>query len=236
MKAEKTIARRRFLMMAGGALFMGNATRAGYAYFVKELQERTVEKNRFTFDHKTGLIDWETGKKEDYRLHIDGLVKQAKFFSYQDLRSIPQTRQVADFHCVEGWSVPDIRWGGFRFGEILQRIEVKPQASHVVFHSLAKTNSSPKGQDHYIESFPISELVDSGRRIMLVLDMNQKPLPVEHGAPLRLIAPYDLGYKSIKYVTRIEFTEDARPGWWTLANPIYAIEARVPQNRLRKND
>jgi DMSO/TMAO reductase YedYZ molybdopterin-dependent catalytic subunit len=51
---------------------------------------------------------------------------------------------------------------------------------------------------------------------------------------LRLIAPYDLAYKSIKFVTRIEFTQKARPGWWTLANPIYPMEARVPNSRLRK--
>jgi DMSO/TMAO reductase YedYZ molybdopterin-dependent catalytic subunit len=64
--------------------------------------------------------------------------------------------------------------------------------------------------------------------------MDRKPLPEEYGGPLRLIAPYDLGYKSIKFVSRIEFIKGARPGWWTLANPIYTIEARVQKNRLRR--
>jgi DMSO/TMAO reductase YedYZ molybdopterin-dependent catalytic subunit len=64
--------------------------------------------------------------------------------------------------------------------------------------------------------------------------MNGKPLTHEHGAPLRLISPYDLGYKSIKYVTGIDFVKTAQPGWWTLANPIYPANAPVPASRLRK--
>jgi DMSO/TMAO reductase YedYZ molybdopterin-dependent catalytic subunit len=222
--------------MAGGLLFMANVPSSIYAYFVKKLPERTVERDRFTFNARKGLIEWKEGKQEEYRLTVDGLVKEARTFSYRDLQSIPQSEQISDFHCVEGWSVPDIQWSGFQFKDILRLVEAKPQATHIVFHSFGKTSSSPDGQDHYIESFPISELVDPGREILLVLNMNQHPLPEEHGAPLRLIAPYDLAYKSIKFITRIEFAKDVRPGWWTLANPIYSIEARVPGERLRKKN
>jgi DMSO/TMAO reductase YedYZ molybdopterin-dependent catalytic subunit len=66
--------------------------------------------------------------------------------------------------------------------------------------------------------------------------MNDSHLPEEHGAPLRLIAPYNLAYKSIKFISRIEFFRGEQPGWWTLANSIYSIEARVPAQRLRKRD
>jgi DMSO/TMAO reductase YedYZ molybdopterin-dependent catalytic subunit len=79
---------------------------------------------------------------------------------------------------------------------------------------------------------PISELLDPARKIILVLNLNDKPLLEEHGAPLRVISPYDLGYKSIKFVNRIEFIKGERPGWWTLANPKYSVKARVPQDRL----
>ena len=207
-----------------------------YAFFIDKLPERTVEKGNFKFNRGTGQIEWEGGKKEQYRLVVDGLVKEAKRFSYEELKSLPHLEQISDFHCVEGWSVKDIRWGGFRFKEIIGRIEPLPEATHVVFHSFGKTGSAPKGQDHYIESFPISELLEPEREIILVLRMNNNPLPEEHGAPLRLIAPYDLAYKSIKFISRIEFSQGEKPGWWTLANPIYTIEARVPANRLRKGD
>jgi len=205
-----------------------------YAFFVNSLPVRTVEKGNFKFNTEMSLIEWEKGKNEEYRLVVNGLVKEKKSFSYEDLKSFPQVEQVSDFHCVEGWSVKDIKWGGFRFKEILSQVEPKPPATHIVFHSFGKTGSAPQGQRRYIESFPISELLDPEREILLVLNMNNNPLPEEHGAPLRLIAPYDMAYKSIKFISRIEFSRWEKAGWWTLANPVYSIEARVPDNRLRK--
>ncbi len=228
------LTRRLFIKMTGGLLFMASDPSSIFAFIVKNLLVRTVEKDTFKFNAKTGLIEWGTNKTEEYRLAVDGLVKETKSFSYNDIRSFPQVEQVSDFHCVEGWSVQDIKWGGCRFSEILSRVEPEPKATHIVFHSLGKTGSAPEGQNHYIESIPINELLDPKQEILLALSMNHNPLPEDHGAPLRLIAPYDLGYKSIKFISRIEFTRGARPGWWTLANPIYSIEARVPENRLRK--
>jgi hypothetical protein len=230
----KGITRRLFLKIAGGLFFMTGVPSSVYAFFIDSLPVRTVEKGNFRFNAKMGLIEWEGGKKDEYRLVVDGLVKEAKAFSYEDLKSLPQVEQVSDFHCVEGWSVQDIKWGGFRFKEILSKVDPEPQATHIVFHSFGKTGSAPKGQGHYIESFPISELLGTEREILLVLNMNNNLLPEEHGAPLRLIAPYDLAYKSIKFISRIEFAQGERPGWWTLANPIYPIVARVPGDRLRK--
>ena len=204
-----------------------------HGFFAKALPVRTVEKNRFKFDTGKELVEWENGKKEKYRLIVDGLVKEPKTFSYAEIQSFPRIEQVSDLHCVEGWSVQDLKWGGFRFQAILDKIKPNPQATHVLFHSFGETGSSPEGQRHYVESFPLSELLDPGREILLVLTLNDKPLPEDYGSPLRLIAPYDLAYKSIKYVARIELVRGERPGWWTLANPIYTIKARVPKNRLR---
>jgi len=228
--------RRLFFKITGGIIFMAGVPSSINAFFIDRLPERTVEKDNFRFNADTGQIEWERGKKEQYQLVINGLVKEEKGFSYEELKSFPQVDQVSDFHCVEGWSVKDIRWGGFRFKEIISRVEPLPKATHIVFHSFGKTGSAPKRQDHYIESFPISELLEPEREIILVLRMNDNPLPEEHGAPLRLIAPYDLAYKSIKFISRIEFSRGEKPGWWTLANPIYTIEARVPAHRLRKRD
>jgi DMSO/TMAO reductase YedYZ molybdopterin-dependent catalytic subunit len=198
---------------------------------MKSLPVRTVEEDTFKFDPVNGLIEWKK-KKGPYRLIVDGLVKKPRSFSYADITSFPRVEQMSDFHCVEGWSVMDLKWGGFRFKEILNRIEPNGDATHVLFHSFGTTGSSPKGQSHYIESLPLSELLDPERKIILALTMYERPLPEENGGPLRLIAPYDLGYKSIKFISRIEFIKGERPGWWTLANPIYPIVARVPKARL----
>lgn len=202
-------------------------------FFLNNLPVRTVERNGFKFDSGSGFIEWED-KREAYRLVVDGLAGKPRRLSYAEIQSFPQVEQVSDFHCVEGWSVKDIRWGGFRFKEILNEIDLKPEAAYVLFHSFGTTELSPEGQRHYIESFPLAELLDPKREILLALTMDNRPLPEEHGGPLRLISPYDLGYKSIKFITRIEFIAERRPGWWTLANPAYPTIARVPENRLRR--
>jgi DMSO/TMAO reductase YedYZ molybdopterin-dependent catalytic subunit len=232
----RRMTRRLFFKMTGGLFFMINASSSISASFVEKLFVRTVEDGRFKFDAATGQIEWNGPGREQYRLAIDGLIEGKKSFSYNDLKAFRQVEQVSDFHCVEGWSVQDIRWGGFRFSEILNRVTPKPEAAYVVFHSFGKTSEAPKGQEHYIEFVPMSELLDPKRDLLLALSMNQHPLTEDHGAPLRLIAPYDLGYKSIKFITRIEFASEARPGWWTLANPIYPMEAKVPAGRLRKKN
>ena len=222
------------MKILGELTLMAGMTSSIYASFIKTLFVRTVENDSFRFNPGTGVIEWKDNPKEEYRLVIEGLVKEPKTLAYHALKSIAQLEQVSDFHCVEGWSVADIKWEGFRFSEIVRLVKPEAQAAHVVFHSFGKTGSAPGGQDHYVESLPLSELLDPKREIMLVLNMNNNPLPEDHGAPLRLISPYDLGYKSIKYITRIEFAKEARPGWWTLANPIYPAVARVPKDRLRK--
>ena len=235
MKSEREgITRRLLLKMTGGMFCMPSFPASIFDFFVKPLPVRTVEETKFKFDAMRGVIEWQNKPKEEYRLVVDGMVKEAMRFSYADLRALPQVEQVSDFHCVEGWSVKDLAWSGFRFEEILSRAVPAPEATHVLFHSLGATGSSPKGQRHYIESLPLAELTDPKREILLALALDGKPLSEEYGSPLRLIAPYDLGYKSIKFVSRIEFVKGARPGWWTLANPIYAIEARVPKSRLRR--
>jgi DMSO/TMAO reductase YedYZ molybdopterin-dependent catalytic subunit len=225
--------RRAFLRLTGGTALMASIPSNTEGSYIRSLPLRTVEKNKFKFDAANGVIEWEK-KNEPYRLIVDGLVKEPRSYSYSDIKSFSQVEQASDFHCVEGWSVNDLKWGGFRFKEIISRIEPNRDATHVLFHSFGITESSPEGQAHYIESFPISELLDPGRDILMVLTADNRPLPEEHGGPLRLIAPYDLAYKSIKFISRIEFIKGERPGWWTLANPIYTIVARVPASRLRR--
>jgi DMSO/TMAO reductase YedYZ molybdopterin-dependent catalytic subunit len=195
---------------------------------------RKVEKKDFGFDPDSGLIEWKSkARKEEYTLIIAGLVSEPTKLNYADLRKLPLVTQVSDFHCVEGWTVPKVSWTGFRFKELLNKVKPAPEAKYVVFHSLGETNGKPGGQSHYIESFSLDQLLDDVQGILLVLDKDGKPLSDERGAPLRVIAPLKQAYKSIKFVTKVEFVKDKQPGWWTLANPIYDWEANVPLSRLR---
>ena len=234
MKIRGLWTRRAFLKAVGAAGFLGPLPGKARAFFLGQFQTRTVEKENFHFHPESGRVVWDGKKEEPYFLIVDGEIETAARFSYKDLRGFAQIRQTSDFHCVEGWSVADVRWGGFRISEVLSRVRRKPGADYLIFHALGETGDKPQGQGHYRECYPISELLDPKKECLLALDMDGQPLIQERGAPLRLVVPPDLGYKGIKYVSRLEFAKGQKAGWWTLANPVYSVDAPVPANRLRK--
>ncbi len=228
--------RRLFLKIAGWAALAASLPSWAWSYFVEKLQVRTVEEDTFRFNPEKGVIRWtEKNREEPYFLQVDGLVEKPIKLSYAELKALPQVNQPSDFHCVEGWSVKDVHWGGFRFSELLKMVKLRSGADYVVFHSLGKTGSPVAGVDHYVESFSVKELLDPGKACLLALWLDGKPLHHEHGAPLRVVSPYDMAYKSSKFVTRVEFTTKRSPGWWTVANPSYPSEAPVPKSRLRQH-
>jgi DMSO/TMAO reductase YedYZ molybdopterin-dependent catalytic subunit len=227
--------RRLILKAIGIAGFIASLPSFLWAYFVERLGVRTVEKDNFVFESASGTVFWKIEKRrEPYRFIIGGLVEKVAMLTYQELLALPQVPETSDFHCVEGWSVKDILWGGIRFEEIMKIARPFPEAKYALFHALGETEDAPRGQREYIECLPIQHLLDPRKECLLALSMNGIPLPHDHGAPLRVIAPYDLGYKSIKYVYRVDFVKEEKPGWWTLANPVYPVNAPVPASRLRK--
>jgi len=229
------IARRSILKaLEGLVLFMVAPVFTLKNALAESFPTRTVEAMNFSFDTGTGTIRWKGQESETpYELRVDGLVETPVTLSYTQLRALPSVTQVSDFHCVEGWTIPRVTWGGFKFKELLRLVKPLEDAKYVVFHALGQTASRPQGQRHYLESFALDALLNSEEDILMALDKDGKPLSEERGAPLRVIAPLRLAYKSIKFVHRIEFSKQKQPGWWTLANSIYDWEARVPQRRLR---
>ncbi|WP_034608630.1 molybdopterin-dependent oxidoreductase [Desulfovibrio aminophilus] len=197
---------------------------------------RTVDDDVFRFDARAGEVVWPGNRREPYVLRLDGLLESPRDMTWDELRALPRVERIVDFHCVEGWSVQDVPWGGVDFKSLFDGVRPLPTATHVVFHSLGKTKYPPEGTDHYIESFPIAELLRPDLWYMLALELEGQPLPHERGAPARVVCPFDLAYKSIKFVTRVEFTDRSVPGWWTRANPIYPVRAPVPVSRLRVRD
>ncbi|MBN2338622.1 MAG: molybdopterin-dependent oxidoreductase [Acidobacteria bacterium] len=235
VSTPRNFGRRMALRALGIAGLLASLPSSVRAYFVRSLPVRTVEKETFLFDPASGSLSWKKERRsEPYRLAVGGMAADPVELSYAELLALPRVSQTSDLHCVEGWSVKDIVWEGFRFSEIARITRPLPGARYAVFHSLGETSSAPRGQGHYIECLPVESLVDPARECLLALALNGKPLPHDHGAPLRLVAPLDLAYKSIKYVRRIDFVAEPVSGWWTLANPIYPADAPVPASRLRR--
>ena len=223
------------LAAAAGAYAWGFLPVRARAALEKHFPTRTVERPEFRFDPERGEVIWRDGRREPYALTLYGLVQAPAALSYRELRALPQVRRTLDFHCVEGWSVADAPWGGVEFRELFARVTILPQATHAVFHSLGSTEDAG-GLTHYVESLPLADLLNPALQTLLALDLEGAPLPDQRGAPARVVSPFDLAYKNIKFVRRVEFTEAAVPGWWTRANPIYPVDAPVEKDRLRTPD
>lgn len=128
-----------------------------------------------------------------YRLTITGAVHRPVTYTLADLRALPQATQESDFHCVTGWSVYDVTWSGVRFRDLLAEAGVRPAAKALRFVSaeLPYDDTLTLGQAYAADA-------------MLALDLDGTPLSVPHGFPARVVMPRMYGYKSVKWVSRIE--------------------------------
>ena len=150
---------------------------------------------------------------QEWTLTVSGRVKQPLTYGYEDLFGFPRVTQVSRLKCVECWSAK-AKWEGFRFQELVDRVQPDPQAKYVTF----------KSADSYYESYALEELLQP--RVLMVLRMNDQPLSKDHGFPLRLIAPYKYGYKNVKYITQIEFTESRARNYWADFGP-YSVDGTI---------
>ena len=138
-----------------------------------------------------------------YTLTIDGQVENRKEYSYDALiERFPHYRKVVTLYCVEGWDVT-ILWEGVRVNGLLLEAGVKPGANTVIFYA----------EDGYSSSLPLTYIED--RDILLAHAMNDVTLPAERGFPFELVAEDRWGYKWVKWVTRIEVSDDENyRGYW----------------------
>ena len=140
----------------------------------------------------------------DYRLRIDGAVRNALTLTMRDLRAFPPLRVKKDFQCVTGWRVHDVKWTGVRLADVLDRAGVNENAGGVVFRSF---------DGAYTESLTVAQ----ARRddVMVAYELEGKPLSSMHGGPARLYVAPMYGYKSLKWLESIEVvTGKPAPGYW----------------------
>ncbi|MEO6340083.1 MAG: molybdopterin-dependent oxidoreductase, partial [Caulobacteraceae bacterium] len=134
-----------------------------------------------------------------------------------DLKRLPQRTQITRHDCVEGWSAIG-KWTGTPLGPLLKTVGLAPNARFAVFHCADDLEQSLDGTGRYYESI---DLIDAFHpQTILAHTMNDKPLEVAHGAPLRLRVERQLGYKHAKYVMRIEIVDSfahfghGKGGFW----------------------
>jgi DMSO/TMAO reductase YedYZ molybdopterin-dependent catalytic subunit len=154
---------------------------------------------------------------ETWKLQIGGLVNKPLSLSLEELKAMPSRTQITRHDCVEGWSAIG-EWTGVPLSTLLNQAELKPNARYIVFRCADDLIGSRDGSGLYYESI---DLVDAYHpQTIMAYVMNGLPLPIEHGAPLRLRVERQLGYKMAKYVMRIEAVEDfskigiGKGGFW----------------------
>ncbi len=138
-----------------------------------------------------------------YRLVVDGEVERKDAFTLPELRAMASLSQITRHDCVEGWSAIG-RFGGVPLAAFLRAARPTGKARYVVFHCLDRSSEG----DPYYESLDLVQAAHP--QTLLVLDLNGKPLDPDHGAPVRLRVPTQLGYKSAKWVYRIELASSLR--------------------------
>jgi DMSO/TMAO reductase YedYZ molybdopterin-dependent catalytic subunit len=159
----------------------------------------------YAADAKSGWPSW--------KLEVAGLVEKPTSFALDELKALPARTQITRHDCVEGWSAI-AKWKGAPLSEIMKKVELKSNARYVVFYCM---DTDDDGNSFY-ESIDLRDARHP--QTILAYEMNDRPLPVEHGAPLRLRVETQLGYKMAKYIRRVEFVADfkkiaqGKGGYW----------------------
>jgi DMSO/TMAO reductase YedYZ molybdopterin-dependent catalytic subunit len=138
-----------------------------------------------------------------WRLDVGGLVEKPVSLTYAHLRALPRAEQVSTFHCVTGWTVKNVHWAGVRIKDVFDLVRPVPAAGALQFVSAEKP---------YVDYLSIKQV--RLHDVMLAYEMNGKPLPREHGAPLRLIIPEMYGYKNVKWLESINLVSKPEDGYW----------------------
>ena len=155
---------------------------------------------------------------KNYRLLLDGLVGNVAEFEYDDiLNSFESVKKVVTLHCVEGWSV-NILWEGVLLEDMFEVVNIRSGANVVIFHAY----------DGYTTSLPLEYILE--KKIIIAYKMNNITLPPERGFPFQLVAESKYGYKWIKWITKIELSNDSEYlGYWESRG--YSNDAELSSGR-----
>jgi len=138
------------------------------------------------------------GAFADWRLAVDGLLTRPASFSLAELKSFPRRSHITMIQCEEGWSYI-AEWTGAPLSHILGLAGVLPKVRYVVYHSI---------QTDWWESIDMADALHP--QTLLAYGMNGGELPIGFGGPLRMRVARQLGYKNVKYITRLTLTDNLK--------------------------
>ncbi|HEY4940789.1 MAG TPA: molybdopterin-binding protein [Rhizomicrobium sp.] len=212
----ENLTRRAQRLFAGGHALAPEYDRSDIAPVFRANGTLNPNTNDYNIHLAAGFKDWVVA--------VGGLVEKPLKLSLAELRAMPPRSQITRHDCVEGWSCIG-GWKGAPLAPILAMAKPKPEARYVVFYC-----ADPMGEEDvdasgnliprpfYYESLDLLEATHP--QTILAYELNGAALPVEHGAPIRLRAERQLGYKMPKYVQRIDLVDSfariggGKGGYW----------------------
>jgi len=148
---------------------------------------------------------------ENWKLEVGGLVENPFTLDWKQFLALPQVEDVSDFHCVTTWSRYDNAWRGVRFRTIAELAVPKDAARYVLCTGY---DFMPATFVPYTTNLPLARAVDDD--VLLVHTWEGKPLPREHGGPVRMITPKLYAWKGTKWIRKIEFLAQDKKGFWEI--------------------
>lgn len=136
-----------------------------------------------------------------WKLEITGLVKKPLYLSLDNLKKLGVKNYTDDLHCVTSWSKADVKWTGIPIKKILEYVKPTPNWKHLIQY----------GKDDYSTNVPREDVERDN--VFLAFELEGKPIPREHGY-VRLIIPHLYFWKTSKFLTKLEFSEKDKPGFW----------------------
>lgn len=137
-----------------------------------------------------------------WTLSVDGLVERPTTWTWDEIHELPPSTYSGDIHCVTTWSKFDVVFRGVSVDDLLEAAGPTPEAHFVLAH--ASTG--------YTTNLPLDDV--TGGKAWVVWDYGGKPLPQQHGGPVRLLVPHLYFWKSAKFVRGLEFSTSDKPGFW----------------------
>lgn len=160
---------------------------------------------------------------QSWPITIDGLVERPITLEAAELSRLMQREQrTCRFRCIEGWAMV-VPWSGFPLNKLIALVQPQSQARYIRFDSFYEPQLAPAQQLNDWHVWPYTEVLSMSEAMhdltFMATGAYGKDLPKEQGAPLRLVVPWKYAIKSIKSVTRIQFTDQRPKTFWEIAQP-----------------
>ena len=216
--------RRQIIATAGAALLAGPAL-AKSQYSTDDapntFEEISTYNNYYEFgtDKADPAANAGGFKASPWSVVVDGLVNKPGTYALGDLMSgLTTEERIYRFRCVEAWSMI-IPWQGVQLSSLIQKLGPQPGAKYIAFETVVRPKEM-NGQQRAILEWPYREGLRMDEAMnpltLMATGLYGKDLPNQNGAPIRLVTPWKYGFKSVKAIVKISFTDKMPQTTWNM--------------------